>query len=69
MKKQTLIDLFEESVKTYASNTFLMEKTGKVWTHTSYEETRQAVYRLGAGLVSLGVKPGDHIALLSEVPI
>ncbi|MFQ7039458.1 MAG: hypothetical protein ACLRRG_02475 [Barnesiella sp.] len=32
MKKQTLIDLFEESVKTYASNTFLMEKTGKVWT-------------------------------------
>ncbi len=66
MKKQTLIDLFEESVKTYASNTFLMEKTGKVWTHTSYEETRQAVYRLGAGLVSLGVKPGDHIALLSE---
>jgi len=64
--KKTIVDVFENSVKQYPSNTFLMEKVGKEWINTSYKDVQQMVYRLGAGLQSLGVKKGDNMALLSE---
>ena len=64
--KRTLIDLFEESVKLYADNTFLLEKTEKEFLPTTYLQVKEQVYRLGAGLQVLGVKKGDTMALLSE---
>ena len=64
--KRTLIDLFEESVRLYPDNTFLLEKTDKVFSPTTYTQVKEQVYRLGAGLQALGVKKGDTIALLSE---
>ena len=66
MIKKTLVDLFEESVNKYSNNTFLLEKTGKEFTPTTYAEVKDQVYRLGAGLQALGVKKGDTMALLSE---
>ncbi|MBO5824771.1 MAG: AMP-binding protein, partial [Prevotella sp.] len=47
-------------------NTFLLEKTGKKFEPTTYEEVHEKVYKLGAGLQALGVKKGDTMALLSE---
>jgi len=64
--KKTLVDLFEESVKLYPDNTFLLEKTGKVFEPTTYAQVKDKVYQLGAGLQALGVKKGDNMALLSE---
>ena len=64
--KKTIVDLFEESVLKYGNNTFLLEKTEKVFQPTTYAETHKKVYRLGAGLQALGVQKGDTMALLSE---
>jgi long-chain acyl-CoA synthetase len=64
--KKTLIDLFEGSVKQYPNNTFLLEKTKDRFEPTTYAQVKEQVYTLGAGLVALGVKKGDHMALLSE---
>ena len=64
--KKTLVDLFEESVRLYPNNTFLLEKTDKKFEPTTYAEVKTLVYRLGAGLQALGVKKGDSMALLSE---
>ena len=64
--KKTLIDLFEQSVKRFPNNTFLLEKTGKKFEPTTYTQVKEQVYRLGAGLQALGVKKGDTMALLSE---
>lgn len=64
--KKTIIDLFESSVKKYPENTFLWEKKKDRFEPTSYTEVRKQVYILGAGLMALGVRKGDHIALLSE---
>ncbi len=64
--KKTLVDLFEQSVKEYSNNTFLLEKTGKQFEPTTYAQVQKSVYRLGAGLQELGVKKGDNMALLSE---
>ena len=64
--KKTLVDLFEESVRKYPNNTFLLEKTGKKFEPTTYTQVKEKVYQLGAGLQALGVKKGDNMALLSE---
>ena len=64
--KKTLVDLFEESVRLYPTNTFLLEKTNKKFEPTTYSEVKNQVYRLGAGLQAIGVQKGDSMALLSE---
>lgn len=64
--KHTIIDLFEQSVKKYSDNTYLWENTTGTFEPTTYSQLHQLVYRYGAGLVKLGVKPKDSVALLSE---
>ena len=64
--KKTLVDLFEESVRLYPNNTFLLEKTNNEFEPTTYAEVKTLVYRLAAGLQTMGVKKGDSMALLSE---
>ena len=64
--KQTIIDIFEESVKQYGKKTFLLEKKTDRFLPTTYEEVQQQVYTLGAGLLQMGVEKNDAIALLSE---
>ena len=64
--KKTIIDLFESSVEKYGSKTFLLEKLHREFEPTTYAETKEQALEVGAGLVSLGVKRGDKIAILSE---
>ena len=63
---KTIIDLLEESVGKFPNNPFIWEKETNEFKATSYKETHEEVLRLAAGLMSLGVKKGDKIALLSE---
>jgi long-chain acyl-CoA synthetase len=63
---KTIIDLFEESVSKFSNNPYIWEKETNEYKPTTYKETQAEVYRLAAGLMSLGVKKGDKIALLSE---
>lgn len=62
----TIIDLLNQSVDKYADNPFLWEKITDRYVPTSYRETQQQARLLAAGLLQLGVKPGDKLALLSE---
>ena len=64
--EKTIIDLFEKSVNKYGDNTFLWEKKTTVFEPLTYNQTREQVYRLAAGLIRMGVQPIDKIALLSE---
>lgn len=63
---QTIIELFEQSVKDYGTNPLMLEKHKDQYESTSYNEIRQSVIEFAAGLMSLGVVKGDRIALLSE---
>ncbi|MFO7923579.1 MAG: AMP-binding protein [Bacteroidales bacterium] len=63
---QTIIDLFEKSVKKYGNNPLMLEKKGDKYESTTYKEIRQSVAEFAAGLIYLGVTKGDRIALLSE---
>lgn len=62
----TIIDFVEKYTHEFASHTFLREKKGNVWEETSFEKTRLEAYRIGAGLMKLGLEKGDKVALLSE---
>ena len=64
--KPTIIDLLNQSVTKYTHNPFLWEKTDKEFLPTTYFETKQQAHILAAGLIQLGVEPGDRVALLSE---
>ena len=66
MKKMTIIDFVEKYTEKYSDLTFLREKVDGVWTETTFRETREEAYKIGAGLMQLGLKKGDKVALLSQ---
>jgi len=65
-ERPTLIDFVEKYTHEYSSHVFLKEKVGEKWTETTFEETRIAGHRIAAGLMSMGLKKGDKVSLLSE---
>lgn len=62
----SIIDYFEERVNKYGENTLLWEKSEGRFQPTTYKETKTLVMDLAAGLIELGIKKGDRLALLSE---
>ena len=63
---RTLIQFFEDRVKKYTDNVFLLEKKNNKYIGSTYKEVQEKVHQFGAGLISMGVQKGDRIALLSE---
>ena len=64
--KPTIIDMFNSSVEKFAQNPFLWEKDTNEFVPTTYLETQHQAVLFAAGLLTLAVKSGDKIALLSE---
>lgn len=61
-----LVGLFEESCARYASRPLYGRRQEGGWRWTTYAETASLVDRARAGLVALGVGPGDRVAVISE---
>jgi long-chain acyl-CoA synthetase len=66
MTRLTIIDFVEKYTRQYSELTFLREKVDGVWTETTFRETREEAYKIGAGLIQLGMKKGDKASLLSQ---
>ncbi len=66
MKKMTIVDLFDACVRQYSGNPFLWERTDKSFQPTTYAQVQERVMALGGGLMDMGVKKDDRVALLSE---
>ena len=66
MKRTTIIDFVEKYTHEFSELTFLREKVDGIWTETSFRETREEAYKIGAGLYQLGLKKGDKVSLLSQ---
>ncbi len=65
-ERPTIIDFVERYTHRFPDNVYLREKVDGVWTETTQAQTRETAYRIGAGLMALGLEKGDKIALLSE---
>ncbi len=63
---KTIIQLLEFSAKKYANNPYLLEKKTDHYEALTYKETKEQVYKVAAGLIALGVRKGDRLALISE---
>ncbi len=63
---KTIIDLLENSAQKYGNNSYLLEKKTDKYEAITYKETKEQAYKVAAGLLALGIKKGDRIALLSE---
>ena len=66
MAKRTIIDLFEGTVAKFGNKEFLVEKHGNEWLSTTYNEAKEEVLRIGAGLVALGIEPKQCVSILAE---
>ena len=65
-ERPTIIDFVEKYSRQYPDHVYLREKVDGKWTEITQSQTREKAYLIGAGLMSLGLKKGDKIALLSE---
>lgn len=64
---KTLIQFLNESVDKFADSPFLYEaREGVKYTSLTYKELQTKVREFAAGLIALGVKQGDRVALISE---
>lgn len=63
---QTIPEFFQESVRAFPDNVYMWEKTGNQYVGTTYQQTEVLVRRFAAGLLALGLKKGDRVALLAE---
>ncbi len=66
MDEKTIISLFESSVARWKNNVLMWERSEGGYAGATYGEIHDTVIRCAAGLLSLGVRRGDRIALLSE---
>jgi long-chain acyl-CoA synthetase len=63
---KTIIELFEKSVEKFPDNIFLWEKKEGRYQGSTYRQVKQEVYNFAAGLITLGIRKGDRVSLLSE---
>ena len=64
--RPTIIDFVEKYTHQFADNVYLREKVDGKWTEITQAQTRETAYKIGAGLMAIGLEKGDKIALLSE---
>jgi long-chain acyl-CoA synthetase len=57
---------FEQNSNRYVDKPFLRDKRNGGWSNLSWTDVARAARHLRAGLLGLGLKPGDRVAILSE---
>jgi long-chain acyl-CoA synthetase len=62
----TLAQAFDSQARKYGSRTLLKQKRDKVWRDFSWNQISEAAGKLRAGLIRMGIKPGDRVAILSD---
>lgn len=63
---KTLLDFFYEWERTRPDAPFLRQPQGSSWSVITWREAGQEARKIAAGLQQLGLKPGDHVGLISK---
>ncbi len=63
---KSLVQFFEANVQKYSDNPYMWEKRDGSFQSTSYKEMKEQVYQFAAGMLTIGIKKGDRLALLAE---
>jgi long-chain acyl-CoA synthetase len=62
----TVLGLLQTSLQTYAERPALSAWRGGAWDTLTYAELWDCAQRFARGLIALGVKPGDRVAIAAE---
>jgi long-chain acyl-CoA synthetase len=62
----TLAQTFEQQVQRYGSRAFLRDRHDGSWRDHSWISISERAMRLRGGLLRMGLKPGDRVAILSD---
>jgi long-chain acyl-CoA synthetase len=62
---KTLITLFDRNAETHGDKAAIHWKEGDLWRHLTWKQYREAVHEAAAGLLSLGIKPDDFVAIMA----
>ncbi|MCG8582547.1 MAG: AMP-binding protein [Bacteroidales bacterium] len=63
---KSLIDFFEDSVKSYPDNALIWEKEKDSFQSYTYKQVKNEVHLFANGLLALNLQKSDRVALLSE---
>jgi long-chain acyl-CoA synthetase len=63
---KTIADLLPLAVKRYGDSPALRFKSGDRWIDVSYAEFGRTVKEVALGLIDLGIRPGDKVAILAH---
>jgi long-chain acyl-CoA synthetase len=63
---ETLVDIYLKSIATFGPRPLFLEKKNGQWVEMTYVQFGQKVDDLRGGLVQLGVKEGDRVAVISN---
>ena len=66
---KTIADLLPLAAAKYADRPALRHKVGEEWRDVSYAELGEIAREVSLGLVDLGIKPGDKVAILSHTRV
>lgn len=61
-----LLSILRASVEVHGDLPALSSRTNKHWQHLTYSELWEAIHQMASGVVGLGVKPGDAVAMCAE---
>jgi long-chain acyl-CoA synthetase len=65
-KFKNLVEMFDRSIKLYGPRELFGTRKGGSWVWTTYAEFGELVDAFRGGLASLGIKRGDHVAIVSN---
>src|SRR4051794_34264550 len=63
---KTMADMGLLAARKFGDTTALMHKVGDEWKHISYTDFGKAIAETGLGLIDLGIRPADKVAILSN---
>jgi len=64
--KRTVLDMLRRSAKEYPDTLYVNDRDDEGWCGLTYRQVMEESRRVAAGLLDLGIQPGDRVALLSE---
>ncbi|MBU0710978.1 long-chain fatty acid--CoA ligase [bacterium] len=65
-KFETIAEMFISVTNKYAGKTAFGYKVGDEWKTMTFVQVREMVEKISSGLKSLGIKPGDHVGIISH---
>ncbi|MBI2895136.1 MAG: long-chain fatty acid--CoA ligase [Deltaproteobacteria bacterium] len=66
MEARTIVELFRRRCEASAERVALRQKRSGSWKTTTYADWQRESTRIAAGLVALGVEPGDRVAIVAS---